>query len=109
MKKMMKKMRTFIAGISIMMLNTAGAYASGSDSSPLTSAAKKASDGIQAEGKNMVPYILIIALVIGGFVLIVGGQRGRETVKMNGLQTIVGVALIVGAAGIGTWLFGLFG
>lgn len=73
-------------------------YAYGADK--LEQAAKSAGTGIEASGKGMLRWLVVGVLVIGGIILIVGGERGKETVKGKALPVIGGIALVLMASGL---------
>lgn len=107
LKNLQKKVITSLT-TACPFLFTANAYASGIIGGALTDAAEKASGGIQDEALGILPYVLIVLCLIGGFTLIVMGRKGRELVKDQAIPTIIGIAMVVCAGGIAGWMFGLF-
>lgn len=107
LKNLQKKVLTSLAA-ACPFLFTANAYASSITGGALTDASEKASSGIQDEALGMLPYVLIVLCLIGGFTLIVMGRKGREMVKDQSIPTIIGIAMVVCASGIAGWMTGLF-
>jgi type IV secretory pathway VirB2 component (pilin) len=72
----------------------------------ITDAAKKADAGIWGTAKGVVPSILGIVIVIGGMLLIAGGEKGKEGVKSKVAVVLIGVGLVVFAPSIVTVING---
>lgn len=113
LKKIMEKCRKGINGIAIGLMSAAMCTTTalaGTDVSggALTEAAKQGAEGISNEVKNMLPWLLLIVIVLGGLSLVLLGRRGKESVKELAPQIIIGVCLIIFGSAIAAWLFGLF-
>ena len=108
-KKVRKRLNGAVIGLMTVCLCPSIALA-GSDvtGGALTDAAKQGAEGITAELKNLLPWLIAIVVAVGGIVLIATGRRGKEGVKELAPQIFVGVAMIIFAIPIALWLFGIF-
>ena len=73
-----------------------------------SNAAEGAATGIQASAAGAAKYLVMIALVIAGILLIIGTQRQKDGLKEQAPLVILGVAFILGAGGIANLIFGWF-
>lgn len=71
-------------------------------------AAEQAASGIQASAAGAAKWLLMIALVIAGLMLIIGTQRQKDGIKEQAPLVLLGIALIVCAGAISTLIFGWF-
>ncbi|NLD50691.1 MAG: hypothetical protein GX660_26415 [Clostridiaceae bacterium] len=74
----------------------------------LEEAAHDAATGIESSGKGMAKWLVMGVLVVGGIILIIGGEKGKESVKSKAPWVIGGIALIMLAAGLATLFTGWF-
>lgn len=110
LKKCCKSINGMVIGLMSAAMCTSTALASSDSVSggALTEAAKQGAEGISNEVKNMLPWLLLIVIIIGGLVLVLLGRRGKESVKELTPQIIIGVGMIIFGSAISAWLFGLF-
>lgn len=74
----------------------------------LSNAAESAANGIQASAAGAAEYLIMIAFVIAGLLLIIGTQRQKDNLKEQAPLVLLGVFLIVCAGGVANLVFGWF-